>query len=426
MALRDPVTTPMRARFQSPELRSVLIALLLFGFAFLKSLWGPILTNHGGDNLYAHQAASFLKRRLDISVSVPPYDSALFKGRIFVPFPPLPAVVMMPVVAAFGVERANGPLLASLLTLVDIIVAYRLLKRLGLTLADRVWLLLAFFLGTGYWYIVVSSARVWFWAQAVSITCLLLAVAEAWGRGRGRWVGLALAGAFLSRQMTILAGVGLAWRLWVHPAFTVKSKRWRNLIAFVICTGVGIVTYFLFNRARFGSILDTGYEYIQFGGFFHERYVRHGMFSAAYVPSNLLYLLVQGFHVDFNSPTRLSGVTPDLMGTSLLVGSPFVLLALLAGSAAESTLPALWTSIGAIAVSQLFYLNNGATQINTQRFTLDFMPLLLVLIAMGMRREAERGRARLWRGGICYAILLNALALVLLPALEPAFRLLEK
>lgn len=51
-------------------------------------------------------------------------------------------------------------------------------------------------------------------------------------------------------------------------------------------------------------------------------------------------------------------------------------------------------------------------------FTLDFMPVLFVLIAIGLRREAERGRARLWHGAVAYAALLNALVFVLLPALR--------
>jgi hypothetical protein len=383
-----------------------------------------VANNHGTANLYAQQAHAFLHGHL--AVDVPLFDSARFQGRIFVPFPPLPAVLLMPVVAVFGLERTNGALLAALLTLVNIAIAHRLLRRLGVVLADRIWLLSAFFFGTGYWYLVVSSGYVWFWAQVVAVTCLLLAVTEAWDRGRGQWVGLALAGAFLSRQLTILTGVALAWRLWIHPAFALPAARRRNLAAFVASTSAGVATYLVFNYMRFGNPFDTGYGHIPLMEVFHERSVRHGLISAAYIPFNLIYLLFQGFHVDFNSPAKLGGViTPDSLGTSLLGASPFVVLALFAAPAGGA-LRAIWASVAAIATIQLLYINNGASQINTQRFTMDFMPLLLVLIAMGMRREGERDRVGLWRGTISYAVLLNVLLLVLLPVLGPAFKLLER
>ncbi len=80
----------------------------------------------------------------------------------------------------------------------------------------------------------------------------------------------------------------------------------------------------------------------------------------------------------------------------------------------------------AIVGAQVLYLNNGFSQTNTQRFTLDFMPLLFVLVGFGLRREAERGRASLWHGAIAYAVLLNALVIAVLPALEGAFRALER
>jgi hypothetical protein len=402
--------------------RAALVVAALFTACFILSLRRPIVTSDGKSNLYAHQAYAFLHRRLNVDPSQ--YDSARFQGRGFVPFPPFPAVVLMPVVAVFGVQRTNTALLATLLTALNIFMAYQLFKRLGLAPDDRVWLLLGLVFGTGYWYIVQCSGAVWFWAHLVAVTCLLAAIAEAWGRGRGQWVGAALAGAFLSRQMTILAAVALAWRLWRHPEFATRAQRWRNLALFAVTIAAGGAAYLTFNAVRFGSPFDTGYSHIPFGGVFEARRVRHGLFSAAYVPFNFLYLLFQGFHVDFQSATRLSNPVPDGFGTSLLAASPFVVLALFAARA-RGQVAALWVSVVAIAANQLFYVNNGAAQVNTQRFTLDFLPLLLVLIAMGMRREVERDRAGLWRGCIVYAALLNALMLVVLPALAPALRALD-
>jgi hypothetical protein len=419
-----PGALPRRWRPRASSL--ALGGFIVLGLAcFAQSMRAPIGTlNDGGGNLHALQARAFLSGRLYIDIPGF-YDSAPFRGRTYVPFPPMPAVVMMPIVAAVGVNRTNGPLLSIALTLVNVAIGYRLARRLGLSRRDRVFWLVAMFLGTGYWFAVAASSGVWCYAHVVAFTALLLAVAEAWGKGRGVWVGLALAAAFLSRQLTLFAGLALAARLWSHPDFANRRARWLNLAAFGAAVSLGIAVYLAFNHARFGNPFETGYRYIALDSPLKERFARHGLFSAAYVPFNLIYLLVQGVHVDFTSPAKLAGVTTDLYGSSLLGASPYVVVATFARRAG-APVRALWLSVAAIAVGQLLYVNNGASQINTQRFTLDFMPLLFVLVALGLRREAERGRASLWHGAIVYAALLNALVMAVLPALEGAFQALER
>lgn len=55
-------------------------------------------------------------------------------------------------------------------------------------------------------------------------------------------------------------------------------------------------------------------------GFFGR--ARLGFFSLAFSPFNLLYLVLQGFHLEFTSPDRLIGLAMDPFGTSLLSASP--------------------------------------------------------------------------------------------------------
>jgi len=392
---------------------------------FVLSLRVPLANrNGGGGNLHAVQARAFLAGRLDIDVPGF-YDSCAYRGRTYVPFPPMPAVLMMPIVAAIGIERTHGTIIALALTLLNVAVGYRLARRLGLSPTARVWWLVAMLFGTGYWAAVCGSTGVWFYAQVVAFTALLLAVAEAWGKGRGLWVGLALAAAFLSRQLTLFAGFALAARLWSHPRFIDRRARWLNLARFGAAAGLGVAVYLAFNYARFGNPFETGYRYIELDGMLKERFARHGLFSAAYIPFNLIYLLVQGVHVDFTSPAKLAGVTPDLYGASLLGASPYVVVATFARRAG-APIRALWLSVAATAAVHLLYLNNGASQVNTQRFTLDFIPVLFVLVAIGLRREADRDRARLWQGAIAYAVVVNALVHAVFPALDGAFHALER
>src|SRR3954469_10291289 len=64
------------------------------------------LTNHTQFNHFALQAEAWLHGRLDLGGDPPDHaqsnDFALYKGKWFVPFPALPAVLLLPLVAIAG------------------------------------------------------------------------------------------------------------------------------------------------------------------------------------------------------------------------------------------------------------------------------------------------------------------------------------
>jgi hypothetical protein len=70
---------------------------------------------------------------------------------------------------------------------------------------------------------------------------------------------------------------------------------------------------------------------------------------------------------------------------------------------------AAWTTIIVILGAQLFYHNNGYHQINTVRFTMDFLPLLIVLTALGVHSLPKW----LLKGMVGYAILLNLISFLI-------------
>ena len=61
-------------------------------------------------------------------------------------------------------------------------------------------------------------------------------------------------------------------------------------------------------------------------------------------------------------------------------------------------------------------------QFNAQRFTLDYWPVLLIPLALGLKAQFAAGQARLWQWLIGYAVALNVLALVLLEPLNELLR----
>jgi hypothetical protein len=172
--------------------------------------------------------------------------------------------------------------------------------------------------------------------------------------------------------------------------------------------GVFIGIYMAYNYARFGNPLDTGYEYIVYIGVLKERVMQYGVFSAKYFLFNLYSVLLKGFNIEFEGNMHLNIKDMDLWGTSLLAASPFFIASLKAEWPKILKISA-WITILVILTGQLFYHNNGYHQINTFRFALDFLPMLIVLTALG----ASHIPKWLFRGMVGYAVALNVLAFLI-------------
>lgn len=396
--------------------RSQIFASALLGLVVLVSLLGRI-SRPGTENLYVRQADAFL--RGELAIAEYGWDAAVVNGQNFVAFPPGPALLLTPLVALLGPAATPTVAVSLLLFLLTLLVAWRVLALLALPAEMRFWVLLAFGLGTPLWLAVQWSDGVWFLAHVVAVFFLMLAIHEALGRGRGWLVGLCLAAAMLSRQFTLFAAIFLVVLMWQRSAASGRA-RWLNLAGFALPLVLAGAGYLWFNAARFGNPFDTGYNYLRVNDFLLLRFKEYGLFSPAYVLFNLFYLFVQGFHVDLTAPNRLSGLEIDPFGTSLLAASPFVLAAFFAHR--DRLVWAAWATVTITAFATLFYYNNGWVQHNAQRFTLDFWPVLLLPLALGLKAQFAAGQARLWQGLIIYAVLLNVLALLLLDPLNELLR----
>jgi phosphoglycerol transferase MdoB-like AlkP superfamily enzyme len=109
----------------------------------------------------------------------------------------------------------------------------------------------------------------------------------------------------------------------------------------------------------------------------------------------------------------------DGVGTSLTIASPFVFVAVAArGSGTSVPVRAAWASVGLALGHMLLYYNNGFVQLNAHRFCLDFLPVLMVLVALGSKRVA----AERWKPLVAWAVGLNLFVLAVLPQLSRALR----
>jgi hypothetical protein len=214
--------------------------------------------------------------------------------------------------------------------------------------------------------------------------------------------GVCIGLSFLTRQLTIFMAIFVVAVLWQHPRLAQPRSRWIQLGLLACAIALCVALYLGYNALRFGNPLQTGYTLMPLSGFLKERFDYHGLFDLRYLPFNLYYLLLAGFQIEFAPPAFLRPIGLSPFGTAITIASPFIFSALLARGN-KALLIAAWASIALILVPQLFYYNNGWMQFNAQRFTLDFWPVLFVLVAMG----AARAPRTLWHAAIVFAIALN-------------------
>ncbi len=381
----------------------VWIACIIVGVGVLITVVDELHSPGTQQNMHIAQAQAFLEGRLEIPKDLA--DVAIYHGKGYSPFPPGPVLVVLPFVAVLGERVEIAIVLGLALWVLSAWFVRRICSSVGVSRAHSNLLAAGAALGTGAWMVATSSSGVWYLSLVVAFTALLGAIDQAL-RGHGLAVGLLLGLAFLSRQLTICAAPLLVVLLVERQ--TDPRLRWRTVVAFAAPVVLVLVAYCIYNGARFSGPFDTGYDYIRESDLFlSQRVKHHGLFSLAYVPFNFTYLFVQGFHVQYEGAELLRTAGSDPFGTSLTFASPFLFFAVLA----RPPRAVLWAATGGVVVciaAQLTYYNNGWFQTNAQRFTLDFIPVLLLLLAYAV----QRSRSRLWMVAISYAIALNFVALV--------------
>ena len=402
--------------FYSPYIKLVLIiiAFLILGVPFLHDILESFEIEKlpGNENHYLHLARAFLNGRLDIPVSL--HDTASFNNKVYVIYPPFPVLFVLPFVAIFGLSTSMTGI-GIFLALVSCILLYRILIKINIEKKYRMWILLAFFLGTGYWLCLRDSLGVAWFAHVAAVFALLLTLHEAFGRGNGFLVGLFLGMAFLSRQLSIFFALLFVVLIWTNKNRKNIKEKISHLAFFFCSLGVCVVLYLIYNYARFGNFFDTGYEYLKLSGFMDTRTSKYGQFSIFHIPFNFVYMFIQGFHINYGDwPDWVTSVNEywavDAFGTAITFASPFVFYSIWAKEK-KSFLIAAWISIAIVCLGGLMYYNNGWVQYNTQRFSLDFLPVLMLLVALGI----QHGKKPFWKPLIIYSVALNAFTMLIIP-----------
>lgn len=395
------------SRFESPTVSDWFVYFSVFLLIQIPAIIN-FYDNVGLNNPYILFAQSLMRGELSLTPSNPMGDLIFFENRYFLPYPPLPSLILLPFVAVLGPAQVNTVAVATIMACISLYLMYRIFLRVAVPQPYVPWALLAVFFGTGYWFAIFTSHHVYAFAHITSFLFQLLIVNEVLNKRRWWLVGIYIGCTFFSRQLTLFYFVFAAGYMY----YLYQERKGEITLAkfFSLClsTGAFVLIYLLYNYLRFGNPLDTGYGHIIYIGVLSERVEQYGVFSFRYVLFNLYSFFVKGFNIQFQGSDYLEVEGMDLWGTSLLSASPFLVACV---RAAWPTIlkGAAFATIGIILAAQLFYHNNGYHQVNTVRFSMDYLPLLIVLTALGAKSIPRW----LFIGMVAYAVILNVIGFMI-------------
>jgi hypothetical protein len=352
--------------------------------------WPFVDVSLGGDH-YVVLARRLAHGSINVDNLAGPYgDIIRWNGHIYLPFGPLPAILLIPFLPSLN---AGLPLvvIGYLFSCLNVVLFYRVLANAGVSAERRKWTTLLYFAGTPYLGIALVGISTYF-AHIVTTTFLLFAMLEGERRGRAAIIGLLVGTAAAARMTALFTLPFFVWpRIFGDTRSTSAggnaSKKGRVHWLTWLSIGVAVPLLFLavYNYMRFGNAAETGFGIALLYDPILSDARSAGLFSAAHIPKNFFMMLLKGPDAVGGDSTAILNfpyVRPSKWGMGLFFTSPALLYAFRA-DLRERRVQALWAGVIATAIPILCYYGIGFVQFG-YRYALDFMPLLALIVAKGM------------------------------------------
>lgn len=353
-------------------------------FLFIITFLVYLISNRGegaGWNHFVVLADAFLHGHLYVANNLTELTS--WGGHYFVVYPPMPAILLMPFVAVFG-STFYQPILSILLGAINVVLAYKVLMKLFKSQKLVSWISILYAFGTIQWYHAEVGSS-WYVAHIVGLFFLWLSLLETVTKQRLFLIGLFIGAAYLARLPTILALIFVP--LFLRERFlignNIKQINIKNLFIFILGLLPALIFNSLYNFLRFGRFDDFAYSlYLESqSSAIKQSVFPHGFFSLYYIPDRIKDLF-------FSFPIFISHfpfVIPSLYAMALYIVTPAFFLIPLASFKKRLIYSALITAL-VISIPSLLKGGNGFTQFGF-RYSLDFLPFLLILTASGLKNR---------------------------------------
>jgi len=327
-------------------------------------------------------ADGFLHGRLYIDQPMPWLELVpRAEGGWFSPFPPMPAIVLVPFVALFGPGFDQG-IATAMFGGANVALIWLLLRRAGVATVSANWLTAAFAVGSVHWW-AAGTGTVWLHAQVVAIFFALLALHLAIRRRWPLLAGLFLGCAAASRLpvgLTLPLYLALYLRLPFPPSLRMPAAaEMRSALALIAGVSVPAILVAGYNLARFGSPFEFGYGLIP--GVLDEPWYAQGLLSIDYVPRHLHVMFIRGFDFVEGFPW----FRPNWSGASLLLTTP-ILLWLVKARSRTPLIAYGWIAIVLGMIPNVLHGAPGFAQFG-YRFILDVLPIMVLMLGWVFRER---------------------------------------
>ncbi len=363
----------------------ILIVLFIVSFAVYWATSEGYATYY---NYYVRLADAFLHGRLYL-LQNPSWLNELIPNPHgpgwYVVYPPLPAFLMTPFVAIWGLNL-NQTLFGFFFAAATVPLAYLVAKDVSKKPTGMqpkhegayVWFAVLFGFSTLFWYLA-SIGSVWLIAQVISAFFLFLALHEAFNKNRPLLVGLLVGASYWCRLPTILGiffFAGLAISTQANSSWIGKFKAsLPSLAKMAAGAGTFVIFDFIYNFVRFGTVFDVGYWMIP--GLLSEPWYIYGRFSLLYIPDNLRPFLT-------GLPT-LTATAPYILVPMAGIAIWFTTPAFIFALKAKLKDPVTWWSwIAIISIAMVIFTDAATGWGFGYRYAMDFYPFLFVLTVRGM------------------------------------------
>lgn len=357
---------------------------------------------------FIYQAQAWLEGRLDIDPAVLPNredwacvrevggrktrcEGPVREGdRWYVSFPSFPAVVMLPFVALHGYQF-NDTSFSAWFGALGVLCFFLLLRswsRRGESPrgpSDDLLLALVLAFGSVLFSCAIRG-EVWFTAQVMGVAFSCLYLRFATGAQRPMLAGLFFAMATLTRTPLLFTGVFFVLEVLcpergrrlasLKETLRAPKEAGLKLLRFTLGALPLAALAAAYNHHRFGSVGEFGHSFL-YANRVNADIDTHGLFDLSYLSRNLEAALLKLPRLTFD-PLRLDY---DPHGLSLLLTLPLLVLVLWPKERRRLTLPLVLTVL-VTALPGLVYQNTGYMQFGF-RFSLDYTPHLLALVALG-------------------------------------------
>ena len=386
------------ALFKHGKTRVYLFFALLIFAAFSSIVILLTAAKFNNDRSLTLLAAQFLKGHISMEPdkSLPLGDIALYGGKYYLYFGPLPSMILVPAVALFG--RDFPQVFIGITSLVvTFYVVYLLARFFKFGEADSLWLSLFIAFST----VLLSSSLINITAyqvEVLGVPLVFLSLYFYFAKKNYALAGLFLGLAILTRFTLIF---GLAFFV---AEFLQKRMNKRDVVHFLAAFFFCFAIFAGYNFIRFHSFLETGYNHLRPQPFPLSKNYEFGAVSPAHIPANLYSFLIMPpepiLHYSKGFVLKFPYLRANPWGMAIWFTSPLFLFLLFKFKKWKYTISALIAAVF-LAIPIFTYFSVGFAQFG-YRYALDFLPFLFLLLIPSLSPKLSKAAIALIAAGVIF------------------------